>query len=52
MDLNTLEFDFLSENDTAYYIKIIVNKTDHDRVIGFHYLGKNVQKVSYFILEK
>jgi thioredoxin reductase (NADPH) len=40
-----LEF-FLPERNAKCYAKVIVNYLDHQRVIGFHYLGPNAGEVT------
>uniref|UniRef100_A0A674N9H9 thioredoxin-disulfide reductase (NADPH) n=1 Tax=Takifugu rubripes TaxID=31033 RepID=A0A674N9H9_TAKRU len=41
-----LEFTVPSRDNNKCYAKIICNKLDNDRVIGFHYLGPNAGEVT------
>ncbi|XP_056097546.1 thioredoxin reductase 3 [Rhinichthys klamathensis goyatoka] len=41
-----LEFTVASRDNNKCYAKIICNKLDNDRVIGFHYLGPNAGEVT------
>lgn len=41
-----LEFTVPSRDNNRCYAKIICNKLDNDRVIGFHYLGPNAGEVT------
>ncbi|CAL8341008.1 unnamed protein product [Lota lota] len=41
-----LEFTVANRDNNRCYAKIICNKLDHDRVIGFHYLGPNAGEVT------
>lgn len=50
--LKPLEWALSHEEDTYYrednrcFTKLIVNKADHERVVGFHYLGPNAGEVT------
>uniref|UniRef100_A0A8C7XYG8 thioredoxin-disulfide reductase (NADPH) n=1 Tax=Oryzias sinensis TaxID=183150 RepID=A0A8C7XYG8_9TELE len=41
-----LEFTVANRDNNKCYSKIIVNKLDNERVIGFHYLGPNAGEVT------
>jgi len=42
-----LEWNFMSEHtDDSCYIKLLVNKLDNNRVIGFHFLGPHAGEVT------
>lgn len=41
-----LEFTVPNRDNNKCYSKIICNKLDNDRVIGFHYLGPNAGEVT------
>uniref|UniRef100_A0A672KJT7 Thioredoxin reductase 3 n=1 Tax=Sinocyclocheilus grahami TaxID=75366 RepID=A0A672KJT7_SINGR len=41
-----LEFTVAGRDNNRCYAKIICNKLDNDRVIGFHYLGPNAGEVT------
>jgi pyruvate/2-oxoglutarate dehydrogenase complex dihydrolipoamide dehydrogenase (E3) component len=46
-----LEWNFLSDHtDDSCYVKVLVNKLDKDRVVGFHYLGPNAGEVTQVTL--
>lgn len=40
------EEDIVYREDNRCYAKLIVNKADHERVLGFHYLGPNAGEVT------
>ena len=43
-----LEWNFNWEHeDNSCYTKIIVNKNDNERVVGFHYLGPHAGEVKF-----
>lgn len=41
-----LEWNLNYEREGDCYAKLVVNKKDNDRVIGFHYLGPNAGEVT------
>lgn len=49
VSFKALETSFNFENEDLCYIKVIVNKKDDERVIGFHILSPNAGEITQVI---